>query len=464
MQFTRELQRVWLGVMVLFGVMVLAVAYWVLSADSLLARDDNPRLVEFEQSIRRGTFFDRNGIVLAQTVPQSAKRTQRIYLVPSVSSALGYFSFRYGEGGLERAFNAILRGDTLQYDFERYFAQEWLHRPQVGSDVQLTLDSTLQEALLNTMGTAQGAGVIIDAIQGDILALASLPTFDPNTLDSDWEMLVQSEGKPFFNRVIQGNYQTGGVIYLPLMAVASLSEFDVNTVWQEADLAVTVSSDILIPCLHNTSTTSFSLLEAFFLGCPAPFVHLVNALPTETTQSLLESLALENAPITDIAPLLDPTIEETPIVPTETDFLQDVLGQGRFTANPLALAQWMSAIATDGSAPSPRFHLATRAPSDEIWQTNTSVLPQRAMITAQTAQALQQWLLMSAKRLPIQSNTEFYGAYVARSYSGEGEHGWFLGFHGVEGRVRVVVLVLENSPTQSDILRMGQAIFDALSE
>jgi peptidoglycan glycosyltransferase len=47
-----------------------------------------------------------------------------------------------------------------------------------------------------------------------VLALISLPTYDPNTLDAEWETLINAPGKPL-NRVVQGSYQPGSMLGLP---------------------------------------------------------------------------------------------------------------------------------------------------------------------------------------------------------------------------------------------------------
>ena len=62
------------------------------------------------------------------------------------------------------------------------------------------------------MGDYHGAVVVLNIPSGEVLAIVSLPTYDPNTLDTNWEQLTQAAGKPFFNRALQGAYQPGGTL------------------------------------------------------------------------------------------------------------------------------------------------------------------------------------------------------------------------------------------------------------
>src|SRR5207302_11244506 len=80
-----------------------------------------------------------------------------------------------------------------------------------GSDLHLTLDLSLQEAATKALGENRGAVVALDPNNGEILALVSTPSFDPNQfvrgLDhTTYNTLRQAPARPLFNRAIQGQY------------------------------------------------------------------------------------------------------------------------------------------------------------------------------------------------------------------------------------------------------------------
>ncbi|HEX2905501.1 MAG TPA: hypothetical protein VHO69_01475 [Phototrophicaceae bacterium] len=199
MQFTREINRLLVGVLFAFGMVMLAAMYWAIAGpETILRREDNPRLVETEMRLLRGEIVDRTGTVLVTSETTSDGSARRHYLYPETNGVLGYASLRYGVNGAEAAYNTLLHGDTLPKDLTAYFNNEFLHRPIQGADVQLTLDLAVQQTAAQALGEQRGAIIVLSVPDGEVLTLVSRPTFDPNTLDADWEKLTQAPGNPFF--------------------------------------------------------------------------------------------------------------------------------------------------------------------------------------------------------------------------------------------------------------------------
>src|SRR5689334_16025267 len=230
MNFTREINRLTTGLLILLGIVALAATYWAVAGpDTILLRQDNPRLVLAESEIHRGDIVDRNGTPLATSIINSDENYTRQYLYPEMNSALVYASIRYGVGGAEAAFNSVLRGDDATTDFLSQFGNDLLHKTQHGSDVRLTFDLSIQKEAAKAMGSRTGSIVVLDIPTGQVLAMVSLPTYDPNTLDANWEALSKAPGKPFFNRALQGAYQPGIALETPLMAAALLANYPLDT-------------------------------------------------------------------------------------------------------------------------------------------------------------------------------------------------------------------------------------------
>ncbi|HIK31621.1 MAG TPA: penicillin-binding protein 2 [Oscillatoriales cyanobacterium M59_W2019_021] len=118
-----------------------------------------------------------------------------------------------GQMGIEAAEEERLRGKwggkQLVVDNQGRVLRMLGEKPSVaGKDLQLTLDLELQKAAEAALGGHQGAVVALDPRNGEVLAMVSRPTFDPNVFsrrmtDADWEQL-QSEDHPFVNRALQG--------------------------------------------------------------------------------------------------------------------------------------------------------------------------------------------------------------------------------------------------------------------
>ena len=195
------------GLIVVAGGLIL----WQIAAPPFLEeRDDNPRQVVAEQRIERGRLLTRDGIPIAETIIDEDDVARRHYPYPGLSSVTGYYSIRYGVGGVEATFDSILRGEVDQTD-EQQVVDDLLHRPLVGRDVTLTIDLPAQVAADVALDDQEGAVVIMEIETGAVLVMSSHPTYDPNTLDETWDTLRQDARAPLVNRATQGLFPVGDV-------------------------------------------------------------------------------------------------------------------------------------------------------------------------------------------------------------------------------------------------------------
>ena len=101
-----------------------------------------------------------------------------------------------------------------------------IERPAAGSDLELSLDIGLQRVAEEALGAQRGAVVALDPWTGEVLVLASTPTFDPNKFargisTQDYRDLTTNPDQPLYNRALRGTYPPGSTIK-PLMALAGL--------------------------------------------------------------------------------------------------------------------------------------------------------------------------------------------------------------------------------------------------
>ena len=142
-----------------------------------------------------------------------------------------------GESGAEKAFESWLRGSNgkrlVTRDAQGHISGElYTRQPQPGGTVALTLDIDLQQVVEETLAeTIQGmmdkdsyqrggAAAVIEVGTGEVLALASYPTYDLETFNQDYEELVADERLPMFNRATQGIYAPGSTFKLCTSAAA----------------------------------------------------------------------------------------------------------------------------------------------------------------------------------------------------------------------------------------------------
>lgn len=146
--------------------------------------------------------------------------------------SLAYKSADYiGKTGLEQSYEFELHGisgyDEVEVDAGGRAIRSLNRRPPIsGNNLSLTIDSTLQGIAEKAFGERRGALVAIDPATGGILALISMPTYDPNLFvdgitPENWRELNESLEKPMLNRAINGTYPPGST-FKPFMALAAL--------------------------------------------------------------------------------------------------------------------------------------------------------------------------------------------------------------------------------------------------
>lgn len=204
---TVAITRLMRALLLSFVVVAGALAYWqVIRAPQLIARADNPRLVQAEQRIQRGRLLDRAERVLAYSAPQHGPGSilvfRRHYPEPATAHLVGYYSLRYGTGGCEAVFDLVLRG-------KRNWLEALVHRPQRGEDVILSADLTAMRIADTELGNHVGTFIALDIASGALLAMVSRPSYDPNRLDAIWEDLTANPSAPLLNRATQGIYPVG---------------------------------------------------------------------------------------------------------------------------------------------------------------------------------------------------------------------------------------------------------------
>ncbi len=181
----------------------------VFAADALAADPANTRALAAELRQERGAIIAADGTVLAESVPDGDVFT-RTYPADSLAAhVVGYYSPRYGRAGIEAAMNEALAGKRA-FATVRDMIESAAGLPVAGNDVRLTIDSEVQRAAEQALGARRGACVAIDPRTGAVLAMASSPTYDPSTVDDQWDTLSGADGPaPLVNRAIQSLYPPG---------------------------------------------------------------------------------------------------------------------------------------------------------------------------------------------------------------------------------------------------------------
>ncbi len=162
------------------------------------------------------------GYVGAATAEEYKERKNPLLITPG---------FKVGKDGLERAFDEHLTGKPgakrVEVTARGKIVRELTTRPDTpGHSIKLTIDAGLQEYAGRRLATQSGSVVVIDCANGDVLAMASMPSFDPNSFSDgishmEWAMLSQDDHVPLRNKTLQGLYPPGSTVK-PMVALALL--------------------------------------------------------------------------------------------------------------------------------------------------------------------------------------------------------------------------------------------------
>lgn len=216
------------------------------------------RVREITIEARRGSVRDRNGTVLAQSTdadPQEDEKrilSTRSYTSPEpYAHVVGYRQLadendiqddvcihklelgdKTGKKGVERAYDCLLRGKNgkklLELDARGEVMKTLsVQDPEPGQDITLALDYGLQKKAYEAIEGQRAVVVAMDPRNGEVLALASWPSFDPQAFEDDDRKIISDyltdEIKPLFNRATEGTYPPGSV-YKMTVASAALEE------------------------------------------------------------------------------------------------------------------------------------------------------------------------------------------------------------------------------------------------
>ncbi len=220
-----------------------------------------------------------------------------------------------GQAGIEAAFEEYLHGvdgwreDTVAKD-GTLISSRYLTLPKAGSNVELTIDITLQgiaedslDTVLNDLRAGDTAGknaeggavVAIDPKTGQILVCASNPTFDLSSYFEDYDALLEAANSPLYNRALQGVYAPGSTYKMStLIAAFESGKYDSQTIIK--DKGQFILGNFHANCLKWTNQHqthgSINGAEALKFSCNYYFYELGYNLPIETMDSVAEALGL----------------------------------------------------------------------------------------------------------------------------------------------------------------------------
>ena len=446
-----------------FALIAGAAGYWaVVEGPDLASSPNDAAVIAAARTVARGKILDRTGKVLASNKKDANGEQYRVYAGRAISQVVGYASTLYGRAGLERAYDAELTGlagDPVADAFAKFGADRYDPK-----DLTLSLSYDLQKAAVAALGKHRGAVVMLDPQTGEVLALASTPTYDASTISNPatakgaFAALQADPAQPLLPRATLGRYVPGSVFKI-VTAIAGLGSGRItpDTTYKQQPAAE--KNGLLVDGFRvkdghhpETGSKALDLVDATEVSCNIYYA--------------LTGLQTGGANLVDYAKKLGfgaPLPFDLPTAASQVTngdgkqpggFTDDVelanasYGQAETFVTPLQMALVASTVANDGELMQPRLVTAMTG------KTGTRTIGPHSLgrvISAANAQAINAAMVQAVEGpLGRQFTT---GAAVpgvvtagksgTAELGGTGEpHSWFIGFAPAnDPKVAIAVLV-----------------------
>lgn len=400
----------------------------------------------------------------------------------TAAHVVGYVdASRNGVTGVEKQYDALLRGKP-GYELVsvspsgKILGRLLTSTPLPGNDLVLTIDSRLQEYVETLLRRSNRRGtILVQSVNGEILALASHPSFDPNILTQgveprEWNLLASDPQAPLLNRAISALYPVGSVIK-PLYAVAYLEQFNQNDMivncpgyYEYRTSAGTVAGVYKDWYIAGHGLTD--LRKALRVSCNVFFYQLALKLGIEEMKAWAEKFKVSHPTGIDLPGEVeglfpDPAWKQRrfrePWYPGDTILCG--IGQGFILLTPIQILNFFNALANKGTCYTPHVLL-------QIFEPNTRTTEQVQPSISLTVQiAPETWSFLTNALVdvvehgdgPSDEGTAYQAFKDVRfkvagktgtaeiGKAGQRPHSWFAGFSPVDKPQVVITVLLENA-------------------
>lgn len=303
----------------------------------------NPRINQSQNNIKRGSILDINEKIIVESVKQEDNTYKRQYNYGSAFGHITGYSSR-GKTGVESKYNYYM--EKISNEFFQYLGNAFAKKEIKGDDIVLTINADLQSYTAEQLGTSKGAVIALEPDSGKVLTMVSYPSFDPNTINDDWEYLHSEEAdSPLLARATQGLYPPGSVFKI-ITAAAALNT---SPTYMDYEMYCEGEKDFganTMHCFNSTVHRQETMLKAFSQSCNTYFATIGMEIGAkkliDTSKKFLfnQELSFDLEYSTPLFQLKDDA--------TTSEIIETSIGQGKTMVSPLFMAMVTSAIANNG--------------------------------------------------------------------------------------------------------------------
>jgi peptidoglycan glycosyltransferase len=453
----RSIRRLYLVLAGGFGLLLLMLGWWqVVAAEGLRDRPGNTQTLQAERLIDRGRIISADGRILAasRAVRVSGQRVyERLYPQGSLAAhAVGYSSADLGRTGIEGTYNRYLSGS---FGTEPLLQRLNLKEKR-GADVELSLDTRIQRVAEEGLAGRRGAVVAMDPRTGEILALASFPSFDLQQAVTDFDA-IPTDGSPFLDRATAGLYPPGSTFKVVTATAALQSgEFTPSSSFDD-----TGSYDTPGGPIRNFGGEIYGrhdLATALTNSINTTFARIGDELGADRMDEQMTAFGFGDRPPVDLPSdevLVSGRRDGNRVLPNAEqgmDVARLAIGQERLTVTPLQMAMVASAVANGGTLMAP--HLMTRIldRGGDVVQTAGPKEIADAMDATTAAELASMMQSVVEQGTGTPANLSAAGVDVAgKTGTAESDdpnrnQAWFIGFAPAQAPTVAVAVVVEDTP------------------
>tara|TARA_B100000674_G_scaffold347020_1_gene290473 strand:+ start:43 stop:1830 length:1788 start_codon:yes stop_codon:yes gene_type:complete len=238
---------------------------------------------------------------------------------------------KVGKIGLEKSFEKELIGtnDIERYEVNAYgrrISQLEFQKGEKGKNIRLTIDSEIQKFTNELLKDKAGSICVMDIYTGDILAMNSSPSFDPNLFvfgisQDDWQIIRNDPMKPLVNKTLQGNYSPGSTIK-PIVALSALENGIINPNFTVKCTGKTEMYDQTYHCWKKKGHGFVNLRGAMKQSCDTYFYEIARKLGVDKLSETALKFGLGKKAFGDLF-----NIEKNGLIPN-TQWKKNALGKG----------------------------------------------------------------------------------------------------------------------------------------
>lgn len=457
-----NIKRVLLVFLICFLGLITYMAYFItFQAPNIASKPANKRLWAKRNEVLRGTIYDRNMEPLTKSERVDTLTQKREYTGGALfAHALGYVDIRYGITGLEYKYDQELMNDkrfslepkqVINYvknkEFTKVFEKE---KEKVGNGVVTTLDYKVQKAASDVLGDEKGAIVALNPKTGEILAMVSKPSYDPNKLSEIWkDISTDGENLPLLNRVNSGMYAPGSTFKVITTASAlenmpGVAERTFNDTGK-----IVFNSKQSLNNLNGVAWGNINLKDGFRRSSNFVFGTLAMELGNDKLKATAEKFYFNKSISADginIEKSSFPKLDKNEV----GSIAQSGIGQSSILATPMQMCLVASTVANGGVMMEPRLVKSIVNPEGQVLR-DTEQKTLANVISKENANTITDY--MRAVVAGGTGGSAFDGTnaagktgtaeYIDKNGNSANPHSWFIGFAPYDNPQVAVAVIVE---------------------